>query len=117
MLILGIIKLDLDSTYIEEKFEEIYTSLDIDENTSNNKKIYVGIDGMGIKTQKEYYIDECVKLYTMFKIKTYVLMGLHLALNILIVYRLFKEIKNKDQREKVRKDDLVLFDEEENVKL
>lgn len=117
MLVLGIFKLDLDSTYIEEKFEKIYSSLNIDENVSNDKKIYVGIDGMGVKTQKEYYIDECVKLYTMFKIKTYVLMGLHLALNIIIVYRLFKEINNKDKRERVRKDDLVLFDEEENVKL
>ena len=117
MLTLGIIKLDLDSTYIKEKFEEIYSSLNINENVSNDKKIYVGIDGMGVKTQKEYYIDECVKLYSMFKIKTYVLMGLHLALNILIVYRLFKELNNKEKREKIRKDDLVLFDEEENVKL
>lgn len=117
MLILGIIKLNLDDTYTKEKFEEIYSGLNIDEEASNDKKVYVNIDGIGVKTQKEYYINECMKLYNTFKIKTYILMGLHLALNILIVYRLFKEFNNKDQRDRVRKDDLVLFDEEENVKL
>ncbi len=116
MLVLGIIKLNFDATYTKEKFEEIYSDLNIDETISDSKKIYVGIDEMGIKTEKEYYIDECLKLYNIFKIKTYVLMGIHLALNILIVCRVFIELKNRGQREKVMKDDLVLFDEEENVK-
>ena len=116
MLTLGIIKLNLDSTYTKEKFEEIYSTLNIDEAISNDKKIYVGIDGIGTKTEKEYYIDECVKLYNIFKTKTYVLVGIHLALNVLIVYRVFMELKNREQREKVMKDDIVLFDEEENVK-
>lgn len=71
------IKLNLDTIYTKEKFEQIYTEQNANENiseTSNKKaksKVDIGLTGVKIKTEKEYYIDECSKLYGIFSTKAY----------------------------------------------
>ena len=50
---------------------------------------------------KEYYIDECVKLYDIFKAKTYGILGLHLLLNVLLIYQISKVIKIKSKKERL----------------
>lgn len=119
MLVFFGIKLNLDTTYTKEKFEQFYTEQNIDESSNNitKSKIDIGIGGMSIKTQKEYYIDECSKLYTIFSAKAYAILGLHFLLNILFVCQILKTLKMQEKRDKLNKDDLVLFDEEENVKI
>lgn len=116
MLVFWGIKMNLDTTYSESMFEQFYTEQNTNEETSGKSKINIGITGMSIKTEKEYYIDECMKLYNIFKIKSYGIFALHLLLNILLIYQILKVQKIQNKKEKLNKDDLILFDEEQNIK-
>ena len=121
MLIFAGIKLNMDSTYTKNKFEQIYSEQYGEELTSNSNsiikaKIDFGITGMTIKSEKEHYIDECMKLYNIFKTKTYGILALHLLLNCLLIYQIVRVSKIQGKKEKINKDDAILFDEEQNVK-
>lgn len=116
MLVFLGVKLNLDSTYNETRFEQFYIEQNTNDETGEKHKIDIGITGMSIKTEKEYYIDECMKLYNIFKIKSYGTIGLHLLLSALLIYQIWKVQKIKNKRENLDKDDLILFDEEQNVK-
>lgn len=67
------IKLKLDNTYTRDKFEQIYTqqNINVSSNETSKSKIDIGLTGISIKTEKEYYIDECAKLYGIFSVKAY----------------------------------------------
>ena len=71
---------------------------------------------LSLKTEKQYYVDECLKLYNIFKIKTCAILGLHLILNILVIYQIKHILKIKRKKEIINKDDIILFDEEQNIK-
>lgn len=45
------------------------------------------------------------------------LFGLHLLLNILLIYQITRISKIKGKKDKLNKDDLILFDEEQNIKI
>lgn len=72
---------------------------------------------MALKTDKQYYIDECIEAYNVFKVKSYATLIVHLLLNMLLIYQILKMQKNNEKKERLNKDDIVLFDEEENVKM
>lgn len=110
-LFLGI-KLNLDKTYTKDKFEEFYTVQNTDELPDKKSRIDIGLTGMKIKTEKEYYLDECMKSYRIFNIKTYGTIGLHCLLNILLLYQILRVKKMQDKKDRLKKDDLILFDEE-----
>ena len=116
ILFLGV-KLDLDVTYTKAKFEEIYTEANTTETTDERSKIDIGLAGVSIKTEQEYYIDECMKLYNIFKVKSYGTLGIHLLLNILLVYQILKIKKIQNKKKRLNKDDLILYDEEQNIKI
>lgn len=116
ILFLGV-KLDLDVTYTKAKFEEIYTEANTTETTDERSKIDIGLAGVSIKTEQEYYIDECIKLYNIFKVKSYGTLGIHLLLNILLVYQILKIKKIQNKKKRLNKDDLILYDEEQNIKI
>lgn len=44
------------------------------------------------------------------------LFGLHLLLNILLIYQISRILKIEGRKDKLNKDDLILFDEEQNFK-
>ena len=58
-----------------------------------------------------------MELYNVFKIKSYGTLILHLLLNMLLVYQIIRVQKVNSKKEKLSKDDIILFDEEENVKM
>ena len=107
MLIFYGIKIGLDTTYTKEKFEQIYN-----EQTETKSQINVGINGLSIKSEKEYYIDECMELYKIFKIKTYGTLGLNLLLNILLVFQMLRIIEISNKKVRLSKDDAIFFDED-----
>ena len=119
MIFLGI-KLNFDTIYTKEKFEMLYSEQNIEDESSKNnilkQKLDMGITGLGVKTEKEYYVDECIKLYGIFKTKAYGTLALHLLLNLLLIYQMIKVSKIKRKKEKMGKDDAILFDEEQNIK-
>ena len=114
------IKLNLDSTYNVDRFEQFYLSQNVQNKSSKDSteksKISIGLTGVSLKSEKEYYIDECVKLYDIFKTKTYGILGLHLLLNVLLIYQISKVIKIKNKKERLNKDDAIVYDEEQNVR-
>ena len=120
MIIFFGIKLGLDATYTKEKFKMFYSEQNIEDESSKNdilkQKIDIGITGVSLKTEKEYYVDECLKLYGIFKTKAYGTLALHLLLNILLIYQVLKVSKLQEKKEKMNKDDAILFDEEQNIK-
>ena len=111
MLIFYVIKINLDITYTKEKFEQIYNEQNVNENTENEPQINVGINGLSIKSEKEHYIDECMKLYKIFKIKTYGTLGLNFLLNILLVFQMFRIIEINNKKIRLSKNDAILFNE------
>jgi len=111
------IKANLDSTYTKSKFEQIYTQEYGEQNSDTKSKCDIGLKGMKLKTEKEYYVDECVKAYNIFSIRIYGIVGLNILLIILLIYQISKVSKIQEKRDKLSKDDAILFDEEENVKL
>ena len=117
MILFWGVKLDLDLTYTKAKFEEIYTEANTTETTDERSKIDIGLAGVSIKTEQEYYIDECMKLYNIFKVKSYGTLGIHLLLNILLVYQILKIKKIQNKKKRLNKDDLILYDEEQNIKI
>ena len=52
----------------------------------------------------------------MFQTKTYGIFALYIILDILLIYQVIKVLKIKENLDKIAKDDIVLFDEEENIK-
>ena len=120
MLVFFGIKVYYDSTYTKDKFEQLYTEQIIENNSSKkeitNSKFYIGINGLTIKSESDYYIDECIKLYGFFKAKTFGTLSLHLLFNMLLIFQISRASKIQKQREQISKDDTILFDEEQNIK-
>lgn len=115
LVFLGI-KVNLNSTYTESKFEQIYIQENGEKTTDTKSKFNVGLTGVQMKTEKEFYIDECIKAYNIFSIRMYVLVGVNVFIIILLIYQISKVSKIQEKRDRLSKDDAILFDEEENVK-
>ena len=115
MLIFFGIKLNFDSIYTKDKFEQFYLEQNTEEDALKSK-LALGLTGLSIKTEKEYYLDECMKLYGIFKTKTYSIIAVHLLLNILLIYQISRVSKLQKKKDRVNEDDAILFDEEQNVK-
>lgn len=110
------IKANMDSTYTKNKFEKIYNQEYSEQSPDAESKIVVSLGEIKIKSEKEYYIDECVKAYNIFSIRMYGVIGLNVLLIILLIYQIPKVSRIQEKRERLSKDDEILFDEEENVK-
>ena len=115
LVFLGI-KANMDLTYTKNKFEQIYNQEYSGQTSNSESKIVVSIGEIKIKSEKEYYIDECVKAYNIFSIRMYGIIGLNVLLIILLIYQIPKVSRIQEKRDKLSKDDEILFDEEENVK-
>lgn len=116
MVFLGI-KLNLNSKYNKNTFGQIYEQQYSNQLEENKTKIDVGLTGMKIKTEKEYYVDECIKAYNVFSIRMYGAFGLNILLIMLLIYQIYNVSKIQEKRDRLSKDDAILFDEEENIKI
>ena len=110
------IKANLDSIYTKNKFEQIYIQENGEQTSDSKSKFDIGLTGMQMKTEKEYYVDECVKAYNIFSIKMYGIVAMNVFEIILLFYQISKVSQIQDKRDRLSKDDAILFDEEENVK-
>ena len=114
----GIGKIYLDSKYNRNTFEKFYIQEYGNETDKKNKKerIDLSLSGFDVKSEKKYYIDECMKAYNIFTIRTYLVLLMDLLLIVLIIYQIYKVYRIQEKRDKLEKDDIVVYDEEENVK-
>lgn len=114
MIFIGI-RINMDNKYSKAKFEQIYDEQNIDD-SGEKTRIKISITEIGFISERDYFIEECVKIYKMFQTKTYGIFALYLLLDIILFYQIIKVFKIQEQRDRVAKDDIVLFDEEENIK-
>ena len=109
------IKVKLDSIYVSSKFEEIYDQTYGNKNSSKTR-IDIGLGGMDIKSEREYYVEKCVESYRVFSARMYGVICINLFIIVLLVYQIYKVFNLEEKKNKLTKDDAVLFDDEENVK-
>ena len=111
------IKSNMDSNYTKNKFEQIYTEKYSKEISDDKTKFNVGLTGIQIKTEKENFVDECAKAYNIFGIRMYGILALNILLIFLLIYQRYKVAKIQENIDKLYKNDAVLFDDEENIKI
>ena len=110
------VKVHFDSKYDSIQFAKIYDS-EIDYKTFNNKNRYdLTLGGVKIKSDKNYYVDECMKMYNLFQIKAYGILGVHIWINLFLFLQILKLIKQQEKKDRLNKDDKILFDEEQNCR-
>ena len=111
------VKIYMDNKYDEEIFLQFYETIETPNKDANSKKVVTGLNGIKLLNEKDAYIEKCVEAYTHFKIKTIVYMILHTIEIIVLIYLIYGISKKENKKEKLYKDDIVIFDEEENVKM
>lgn len=87
-----------------------------EKNIDIKSKFNVGLTGVQMKTEKEYYTDECIKAYNIFTIRLYVIVGVNILIIILLIYQISKVSQIQEKQNRLNRDDAILFDKEENVK-
>ncbi len=116
MLLFGLNKMYLDSNYNREKFEDIYVQKYGDNNSNKNERIDMSLSGFGVKTEKDYFIDQWIKSYKVFTFRAYAILLIDILLMLLLLFQIYKVAKIQVGLNKLEKDDVVVYDEEENVK-
>ncbi len=111
------IKLYVDSKYNEDTFGEFYEQYEQSNNSSkDSNKISFGLSGIKISSLKEAYIEESVNAYTNFSVKAMLYMIIHILVVIVIFYLSYRLSATERKKERLAKDDAILYDEEENIK-
>lgn len=114
------VRLNLDSQYNSQYFDNVYISEHPEENVTdksslNKKRIDLTLAGPQLKTDAEFYTSECMEMYNIFKVKTYLISGVHLLINILLALQIMKLMNIDKKREQLEKDDAIVYDPEQNV--
>ena len=112
ILVFFMIELKLNTVYTKEKFEQIY----LEQNVDKKEKTVTKSKKIALESEKEQYINECEKLYNIFKIKMNTVLIFDSFLNLLIIYKVYKNSRTQTQKNRLSKDDLILFNKEQNVK-
>ena len=108
------VKINLDNEYNETTFASFY---DEDESKDTySQTLSFGLSGLKISTPKQAYIDQNMDAYTYFTIKTILYMVLQLVITILIFYFSIRLTNIENKKDKLSKDDKILFDDVQNVK-
>ena len=105
LLVIFGIRLKLDASYYKCAFQQIETGNLFKPDTEEI-----------IANAEEYYHIEYDMFYDIFKLKSSIMLGIHLLYNTVLIANVSKLIKIKRKQDKIRVSDEVLFDEEENIK-
>lgn len=117
LVVLFGIRIYLDGIYTTEKFETFYETTDFEGKNESFSGNGISLKNMSIATQKELYVEENLRTYQFFQIKTLMLIVLQILLNILLGYFILRVRKHNQKKDQLEKDDAILYDEEENVKI
>lgn len=118
IVILFGVKLSIDNKYnSEDVFSEFYEKYEQpNEETEKPSKIKVSPSELKILSLKESYIKDSVSAYTNFSVKAMMYMGIHMAIIVIIFYLSCRLATIEEKKERLAKDDEILYDEEENIK-
>ena len=117
-VVLGI-KLHMDNKYNEETFGQFYETYEQTEDIANekSKKISIGLSGVKMLNLKESYVKDSVNAYTNFKLKTTLYIIIHMFVVMIIFYLISRLSSIERKKQQLAKDDAILYDEEENIKI
>lgn len=111
------IKLYVDNKYNEDTFGEFYEQYEQPNNNGENlKQVSLGLSGIKLSSLKEAYIEESVNAYTNFSVKAMLYMIIHILVVIVIFYLSYRLSAIERKKERLAKDDAILYDDEENIK-
>mgnify|MGYP004626369323 CR=1 FL=1 len=117
LIIFAFVKIGFDNKYNNEKFLEYYNTYEQKTENSTEKKVNVGINGIQMLNDQEKYIEESVNSYNNFKMKTF----LYLIINSIVIFLIWvlaSRLKNiENRKKKIFKNDDILFDNEQNIKM
>ena len=114
LIVLWIAKLKVDTTYNkEEVFRNFYEQY---EAKDNGKKMDLKLSGMKLVNEKEAYIKESQNAYTNFSVKVIMYLIVQLIMILILFYLSYRLSVREMKKEKLAKDDAILYDEEENIK-
>ena len=118
IIFLGI-KLVFDNTYTATKFSELYEISDVkkEENATKKYNISGGLGDIRLKSVEERYIKENLTAYEIFSLRTVFCTGLYGMVIVFNIFMIIRLLKRHEKRDRLDKDDEVLYDEEENVKI
>lgn len=117
LIIFSFVKINFDEKYTEEKFTEFYNTYEQKTEKSTEKKVNVGISGIKMLNEQEKYVEQSVDSYNNFKIKTFLYLILN-AIVIFLIWVLASRLNNIENRKKdVFKNDDILFDDKQNIKM
>lgn len=105
-------KINCDFIYTPQKFISLYESLDLE----NPTVISTNLDGLTITSQKNLFLKENIKAYNLFTIKTVFFFALHFCVIVLNWYLILSEMKSKTLRDRLSKDDVILYGNDMNFK-
>lgn len=111
------IKLYVDNKYNEDTFGEFYEQYEQPNDSSkDSNKISLSLSGIKLSSLKEAYIEESVNAYTNFSVKAMLYMIIHILVVIVIFYLSYRLSAIERKKERLAKDDAILYDDEENIK-
>lgn len=111
------IKLYINNKYNENTFGEFYEKYEqTNDSNKTSNKIDLGISGIKISSAKESYINESISAYTNFSVKTILYTIIHILVVIVIFYLSYRLSSIERKKERLTKDDAILYDEEENIR-
>ncbi len=112
-----IIKLNIDNKYNKETFGKFYEQYEkTNEKEKNANKVSVGLSGMKILTAKESYIEKSTNAYTNFSAKVMLYLMIQIIITAILFYLIYRLCIIENKKQKLAKDDIVVYDEEENIK-
>ena len=117
ILILWGVKFNLDNKYNSENvFASYYDKYEGNNNDEDSKRITIGLSGINVSSPKQAYITKSQDAYTNFTIKTMIYIFLQFLTVIFILYFSFRIEHIEERKDKLKKENEVLFDTEQNVK-
>ena len=121
-IVFGIVKIQLDTVYTKEKFNELYDNTDIHfrngiESLIHEDQIIEVTEGKTtILNAKSYYAKLCMFSYQKFTGKCYINFVIHFYLIIVNIFLIIRAIEHEKTLEKIELENEVLFDPEINIK-
>lgn len=112
---LTVVKCNLDNTYNDAKFEELYETEIVDKNTDTYYKFDIKTLTINEKGEKDKYIEQMKHEYNKFAVKVVLGKLLLAVVAIFNVYMLIKVQQKIDSINKLNKDDVVVYDEKVDV--
>ncbi len=114
---IGIAKFNMDTKYTEEKFTEMYSEYYFKDKIETSV-LGLPLNGSGKQVANlDVFKRECENLYKSFTLKVMVGFVVQFVLLLLNLYLIVSVAKSKEKYDKAQKENDVLFDEEQNVKV